>query len=116
MYFRRNIVGEEGGEKVRLLSESPYEAGSWGRSRRVAFTAEVLQKGTYTRLVVTGRRGGPKERSTTGTWGEAEGRIKDFKRAPKADQLSCQRFWADQASYCRSGRFLAPRRIAQETG
>ena len=29
-------------------------------------------------------------------WGEAEGWIKDFKRALKADRLSCRRFWANQ--------------------
>jgi hypothetical protein len=28
--------------------------------------------------------------------GEAEGWIKDFKRALKADRLSCHRFWANQ--------------------
>jgi hypothetical protein len=28
--------------------------------------------------------------------GEAEGWIKDFKRALKADRLSCRRFWANQ--------------------
>jgi hypothetical protein len=32
--------------KVRLLSEFGYEAGSWGKKRRVVYKAEVLEKGT----------------------------------------------------------------------
>jgi hypothetical protein len=86
-----------GAEKVRLVSEAPYEAGSWGRSRRVVFKAEVLKKGTNTRFVVTSRCEEPKELYD---WyvrrGEAEGWIKDFKRALKADRLSCHRFFANQ--------------------
>lgn len=63
------------------------------------YKAEVTQKGTNTRFVVTSRRRGeaPKELYD---WyvgrGETEGLIKDFKRALKADRLSCKRFWANQ--------------------
>jgi hypothetical protein len=46
---------ELNGQKVRLVSEAPYEAGSWGRPRRVLYKAEVLEKGTNTRFVVTSR-------------------------------------------------------------
>ncbi len=58
---------EMDGRKVRLVSDAPYEAGSWGRPRRVVYKAEALEKGTNTRFVVppgstTSRRG-----STTGT-------------------------------------------------
>lgn len=85
------------GRKVRLVSEAPYRAESWERSRRVLYKAEVLEKGTNTRFVVTSRTGEPKELYD---WyvrrGEAEGWIKDFKRALKADRLSCCRFWANQ--------------------
>lgn len=86
------------GEKVRLVADASYQAGSWDRSRRVVYKAEAMEKGTNTRFVVTSRRDdGPKELYD---WyvrrGEAEGWIKDFKRALKADRLSCKRFWANQ--------------------
>ena len=89
---------ERGGEKVRLVSDAAYRAGTWDRSRRVVYKAEATEKGTNTRFVVTSRRDEePKERYD---WyvdrGEAEGWIKDFKRALKADRLSCRRFWANQ--------------------
>jgi hypothetical protein len=85
------------GQKVRLLSDAPYQADSWGRPRRVVYKAESLEKGTNTRFVVTSRTDEPKKLYD---WyvrrGEAEGWIKDFKRALKADRLSCCRFWANQ--------------------
>lgn len=89
---------ERRGEKVRLVADASYRAGSWDRTRRVVYKAEALEKGTNTRFVVTSRRDyGPKELYD---WyvrrGEAEGWIKDFKRALKADRLSCKRFWANQ--------------------
>ncbi len=86
------------GRKVRLVSDGPYEAGSWGRPRRVVYKAEVSEKGTNTRFVVTSRTDDEPERLYD--WyvrrGEAEGWIKDFKRGLKADRLSCCRFWANQ--------------------
>ncbi len=88
---------EQGGQKVRLISEAPYEAASWARARRIVYKAEVLEKGTNTRFVVTNRTDEPKRLYD---WyvrrGEAEGWIKDFKRGLKADRLSCCRFWANQ--------------------
>lgn len=84
-------------EKVRLVSDASYQAGSWERARRVVYKAEVLEKGTNTRFVVTSRTDDPSELYD---WyvrrGEAEGWIKDFKRALKADRLSCHRFFANQ--------------------
>jgi len=76
--------GEQGGEKVRLIADAPYEAGSWGRARRVVYKAEATRKGTNTRFVVTSRRrggapeAGPPSRSTTGTSGA--GRPRDGSR------------------------------------
>jgi hypothetical protein len=88
---------ERQGEKVRLLSSASYRADSWEHSRRVIYKAEVLQKGTNTRFVVSTRSDEPEELYE---WyvrrGEAEGWIKDFKRALKADRLSCHRFMANQ--------------------
>ncbi len=88
---------EGAGEKVRLVSSASYRAGSWERARRVVYKAEVLGKGTNTRFVVTSRSDQPEKLYD---WyvrrGAAEGWIKDFKRALKADRLSCCRFWANQ--------------------
>lgn len=45
---------------MRLLSEASYEAGSWGKERRVLYKeAEVLKKGQNTRFVVTNRSEAP---------------------------------------------------------
>jgi hypothetical protein len=84
-------------EKVRLVSSASYRAGSWEHSRRVVYKAEVLEKGTNTRFVVSSRSDDPERLYN---WyvrrGEAEGWIKDFKVAIKADRLSCHRFFANQ--------------------
>jgi hypothetical protein len=85
------------GEKVRLVSSASYQALSWERARRIVYKAEVLEKGTNTRFVITSRPDKPEELYD---WyvrrGEAEGWIKDFKLALKADRLSCHRFFANQ--------------------
>jgi hypothetical protein len=83
--------------KVRFLSEASYEAGSWGKERRVVYKAEVLEKGPNTRFVVTNRPEAPLE--LYGRYverGETENRIKDYKRALRADRLSCCKFMANQ--------------------
>lgn len=84
-------------KKVRLVSGASYRALSWECARRVIYKAEVLEKGTNTRFVVTNRSDEPERLYN---WyvrrGEAEGWIKDFKRALKADRLSCQHFFANQ--------------------
>jgi DDE family transposase len=96
---RAERESEEGaGEKVRLVSSALYRAGSWERARRVVYKAEVLEKGTNTRFVLTSRSDDWPEELYD--WyvrrGEAEGWIKDFKHALKADRLSCHRFFANQ--------------------
>ena len=84
-------------DKVRLAGDGRYQAGSWERARRVAYKAEALPEGPNTRFVVTTR---PDEPLALYDWyvdrGEAEGWIKDFKRACQADRLSCHRFCANQ--------------------
>jgi hypothetical protein len=89
---------EREGEKVRLVSSTSYRALSWERSRRVIYKAEVLEKGTNTRFVVTSHSDDEPERLYN--WyvrrGESENHIKDFKLALKADRLSCHRFLANQ--------------------
>jgi hypothetical protein len=85
------------GVKVRLVSETTYQAGSWERERRVVYKAEALVKGPNTRFVVTTRPDPPEalydfyvDRGTPELW------IKDLKRACFADRLSDCRFWANQ--------------------
>jgi len=98
----------QGGQKVRLLDETMYQAGSWSRSRRVVMKAEVLAKGTNTRFVVTSRTDSPEAVYAHYTQrGEIENGIKDLKRGCFADRLSCHRFLANQvrlllhaAAYC----------------
>ena len=86
-----------GAAKVRLVGETPYQAGSWDQARRVVFKAEALPKGPNTRFVVTTR---PDPPEALYDWyvdrGEPEQWIKDLKDACFADRLSCHRFWANQ--------------------
>ena len=84
-------------EKVRLLAETTYQAGSWDHERRVVYKAEALPKGPNTRFVVTNRSDPPHDlyawyvrRGTSEQW------IDDFKAACQADRLSDHRFWANQ--------------------
>ncbi|MGH2345012.1 MAG: IS1380 family transposase [Chloroflexota bacterium] len=85
------------GEKVRLVDETSYQAGSWDQPRRVVYKAETLDKGPNTRFIVTTRSDPPE---ALYDWyvdrGEMEGWIKDYKRACIADRLSDHRFWANQ--------------------
>lgn len=85
------------GEKARLLAEDIYQAGSWERPRRLVYKAEAMAEGTNTRFVVTTK---PEDPTTLYDWyiqrGASENWIKDYKRALKADRLSCHRFWANQ--------------------
>ena len=84
--------------KVRFLSETLYEAGSWGKKRRVIYKAEVLEKGPNIRFVVTNRSEEPLALYDAHYLqrGETENRIKDYKRALRADRLSCCAFLANQ--------------------
>jgi hypothetical protein len=86
------------GAKVRLLGETPYQAGSWPHEQRVIIKAEVLAKGTNTRFVVTTRTDAPADLYAWYTdRGETENWIKDLKRGCFGDRLSCHRFLANQA-------------------
>ncbi|CAN5394805.1 IS1380 family transposase [soil metagenome] len=86
-----------GAEKVRLVSELDYQAGSWTQVRRVVYKAEAMEQGANTRFVVTNRDDSPQ---AVYDWyverGETENWIKDLKRACWADRLSCHGFWANQ--------------------
>jgi hypothetical protein len=86
-----------GGEKVRLLGETTYQAASWDQPRRVVIKAEALPQGPNTRFVVTTR---PDPPEALYDWyvdrGASENWIKDLKVACFADRLSDHRFWANQ--------------------
>jgi DDE family transposase len=88
---------ETGAEKVRLVDEVRYRAGSWPRERRVVVKAEALEKGPNARFVVTTRDDPPE---ALYAWyverGEPENWIKDLKNACFADRLSDHRFWPNQ--------------------
>jgi hypothetical protein len=96
-----------GGEKVRLIAQTGYQAGSWSRARRVVSKAEAQRLPTETmgtgrplgsiRFVVTSRDEAP---TSVYDWytrrGATEKGIKDFKRDVNCDRLSCHRFVANQ--------------------
>jgi len=91
---------QTGEEKVRLVEETVYRAGTWSKERRVVYKAETLAEGSNTRFIVTNGTD-PAEDATTSydTYvdrGDAELWIKDLKRACKADRLSDCRFWPNQ--------------------
>jgi hypothetical protein len=91
-----------GGEKVRRVAETAYQAKSWSLPRRVVYKAEAQRlptgrMGTNVRFVVTNREDDP---AALYHWytvrGGTEGWIKDFKNYVRCDRLSCHRFWANQ--------------------
>lgn len=89
---------EETGEKVRLVTDGWYQAGSWEHERRVVYKAEALEKGINIRFVVTSRDDEPEDlyRWYTQRGDHPELCIKDLKEGCFADRLSCHRFWANQ--------------------
>ena len=83
-------------KKARLLGEVGYRAGPWKRFRRVIMKAEVTDKGTNRRFVVTNLKGEPEHLYDFYVGrGQAENRIKDLKNALAADRLSCSAFAAN---------------------
>ncbi len=87
----------ETGEKVRLIDETTYQAGSWAVERRVIYKAEALAKGPNTRFVVTNRTASAQQvYDEYVDRGEPENWIKDLKNACFADRLSDHRFWPNQ--------------------
>jgi hypothetical protein len=51
---------EQTGCKTRLFGEDLYEASSCDKKRKVLYKAEVVQKGTNTRFVLTIKSDAPK--------------------------------------------------------
>jgi hypothetical protein len=89
----------ETGEKVRLISDTTYQAGSWETERRVVYKAEALATGPNTRFVVTNRPTAVVAQTVYDAYvdrGEPENWIKDLKNHCFADRLSCHTFVANQ--------------------
>jgi len=88
----------ETGEKVRLLGETQYAAGTWEHERRVIIKTEILAKGPTIRFVVTTRDDEPDALYNfyIQRGGGPELWIKDLKDACFADRLSDHTFWANQ--------------------
>lgn len=86
-----------GWRTARLYAEFEYEAGSWWYPRRVVGKAEVTRHDNNPRYVVTNIEGF-EPRHIYGAYcgrGRAELFIKEFKRALKAERMSCSSFWAN---------------------
>ena len=90
---------QQTGVKQRLFMSVWYQADSWDRERFVIIKAEVHEKGTNRRAIVTNRPGA--ELLIEATYdeyterGESENRNKELKRGMKADRLSDHRFLAN---------------------
>jgi hypothetical protein len=86
------------GEKVRLLGQGQYQAGTWEHERRVLIKTEVLAKGPNVRFVVTTRDDEPDALYAfyIQRGGGPELWIKDLKQGCFADRLSDHTFWANQ--------------------
>ena len=86
------------GRKVRHLTSTLYQAGSWTRHRRILMKTEVSSEGINERFVVTSFRG--KALTLYDFYvgrGEVENQmIKELKLDLSADRLSCHRFVANQ--------------------
>jgi len=87
---------EKTGRPRRWVGGFKHRAGSWRRTRRILYKAEVNPEGTNRRFVVTNMKGLPVHLypfySGRGT---AETFIDELKNALKADRLSCSRFVAN---------------------
>jgi len=83
----------------RLFTSLWYQADSWDRERFVIVKAEVHEKGTNRRAIVTNRPGAMLLSAATyeeyTQRGESENRNKELKRGVKADRLSDHRFMAN---------------------
>jgi len=87
------------GDKQRRFTSFRHRADSWPRSRRVVAKVEHLLKGLNTRFVVTNLAFDPAVQIYDGIYvgrGDAENRIKEWKRHLHADRTSCHAFGANQ--------------------
>ena len=86
-----------GADKVRLVGEGTYQAGSWDTERHVVYKAEALAKGPNLLFVVTTSTEGPLAvYDHYVDRGESEQWIDQLKATCFADRLSCCDFWPNQ--------------------
>lgn len=83
--------------RSRVFTELSYQAGSWGRERKVIGKAEHMSFGANPRFVITSIAGFEPALiyQVYCQRGQAENFIKDLKNGLKADRLSCHRFAAN---------------------
>jgi hypothetical protein len=86
------------GEKQRFFTAFPYQADSWGHSRRIIAKVEYMAKGLNQRFLVTNLHRNPQMiyDDIYVMRGDIENRIKELKLEIKSDRLSCHRFLANQ--------------------
>src|SRR5499433_526980 len=90
---------ERSGHKVTRFHSTRYQAGTWGRSRRVVIKVEVSDQGVNTRFVVTDLEQARTKmlyRYIYCARGQSENEIKDHKLYLKSDRTACHRFAANQ--------------------
>jgi DDE family transposase len=92
-------ASERSGHKITRFHSTRYQAGTWGRSRRVVIKVEGRAQGVNTRFVVTDLE----QARTKGLYqhiycarGQAENEITDHKLSLKSDRTACHRFAANQ--------------------
>jgi len=91
----RRIFHEER-QPIQFFGTVSHRAGSWLRSRKVVYKAEIMPQGENRRFIVTNREGKLKEiYSFYRSRGNAENWIKDLKNALKSDRTSCHSFMAN---------------------
>lgn len=89
---------EATGEKQRLLGDLQYQSGKWNCPRRAIAKAEVTEKGSNPRYVVTNLQGDAQQLydEVYCARGEMENRIKEQQLGLFADRTSCHAWWANQ--------------------
>jgi len=87
---------ERDGAPCRWVGGFRYRAGTWDRTRRILYKAEVNAQGANRRFVVTNQSGLPVHLyAVYSDRGTCEGYIGEFKNGLKGDRLSCERFVAN---------------------
>ncbi|MDB6153846.1 MAG: transposase [Chthoniobacteraceae bacterium] len=85
-------------KKQRLFSWLDYEAGTWGKERRVIAKAEFSEKGKNPRFVVTTLTGDAEQLydEVYCARGEMENRIKEQQLGLFSNRTSCHKWWPNQ--------------------
>ena len=87
-----------GRDKIRRFFQTPYQAGSWTKARRVIARVEASDRGCDARFIVTNLEGRARHlyEKAYCKRGQAENLIKDMKTYTKSDRTSCHRWQANQ--------------------